>query len=306
MNHLVVGANGNIGSALFSRLKASGAAVWGTSKRSCVESQENIIAFNLLEPSFTWSFANHNFDVAYLCAGVCRMALCEDDPIGTSKINIDGMTNLAKYLAEKGTFIVFLSTNQVFSGESSHVLEEASYQPLNEYGRQKAVVEQYIREHCPRSAIVRLTKVVEPKMQLIQQWIEKLQQHEPLDAFHDMTLAPVALRQVLDVLVKVGEAKRPGCYQVSGAKDVSYFELAKYVAKRLGASEDLVRSVSALDKGIKKTFLPRFTTLSCSSTIALCEQKPPSFSEVVQECFEIDNGNSENSTENNNRKNKQT
>jgi dTDP-4-dehydrorhamnose reductase len=215
------------------------------------------------------------------------MALCEDDPIGTSKINIDAMMSAAKYFSDRGAFIVFLSTNQVFYGNQSFVPENAPYQPLNEYGRQKSVVEEQIRENCPRSAIVRLTKVVEPNMAMIKNWIERLRLGQPIEAFHDMMLAPVSLRQVLDVLTRVGEAKQNGCYQVSGSEDVSYADVANYLTTCLKTNTNLVHPVSALDKGIKKTFLPRFTTLSCSSTIALCGQKPPHFSEVVQECFDL-------------------
>jgi dTDP-4-dehydrorhamnose reductase len=285
-HHLIIGANGIIGSALFSRLQSQGAAVWGTSKRSDIN-QENIFAFNLLDDPATAPFATHPFDIVYLCAGVCRMALCEDDPITTSKINIDGMMSVARYFRDKGAFVVFLSTNQVFAGDQSFVPDDAPHQPLNEYGRQKAIVEQQIRTQCPRSAIVRLTKVVEPNMQMISNWMTRLKEHQPVEAFHDMMLAPVTLRQVLDVIVNVGQEKRSGCYQVSGAEDVSYFDVANYLATQLNRPATLVQSVSAVDKGIKKTFLPRFTTLSCSSTIALCGQKPPHFTEVVQESFEI-------------------
>ena len=285
--HLVLGANGIIGSALFSRLQSTGVSTWGTTRRSNATPQQNMLPFDLLDPPATWPFANHHFDVVYLCAGICRMSLCEDDPIGTSKINIDGMMTAAKQLSDQGAFIVFLSTNQVFAGSEAFVPENAPDQPLNEYGRQKSIVEQQIRAHCPRSAIVRLTKVVEPNMPMIKNWIERLQQHQPIEAFHDMMLAPVSLRQVLDVLIRVGEEKQNGCYQVSGAEDVSYLDVANYLATRLESKSTLVHPVSAIDKGIKKTFLPRFTTLSCSSTIAICGQKPPHFSEVVQECFDL-------------------
>ncbi len=284
--HLVIGANGGIGSALYSRLKASVETVWGTTQRDLNSEDPQLFYLNLLDSPADWRFPNASFDVVYLAAGICRMALCESDPAGTSKVNIDGMTRLARFLSESGAFVVFLSTNQVFSGNDAFVTENAPYRPLNEYGRQKAVVEEFIKQHCPRSAIVRLTKVVEPNMAMINQWVERLLNNKPIEAFNDMMLAPVSLSLVVDVLVQVGAQKKPGCYQISGAEDVSYLVLAQYLASCLNRSQSLVQSVSALDKGIKKTFLPRFTTLSCSSTIALCGLIPPHFSEVIKECFQ--------------------
>lgn len=286
-NQLVIGANGGIGSALYARLQADGAAVWGTSQREVAQQDARIFHLDLQDAASAWRFPVSSFDVAYLCAGICRMALCEEDPVGTSQVNITGMTALVRRLADMGAFVIFLSTNQVFSGDTSHVLENAPYSPLNEYGRQKAVVEEFIKQHCPHSAIVRLTKVVEPNMQIIQNWIERLLLHQPIDAFHDMMLAPVSRKQVVDVLTQLGQKKQSGCYQISGVDDVSYLDVAHYLAKCLNRPQSLVQSVSALDKGIKKNFLPRFTTLAGSSTIALCGQKQLHFSEVVQECFDI-------------------
>ena len=286
-NHLVIGKTGTIGSALFTRLESINASVYGTTHRSDHSPQTNIFHLNLLDPPTTWTFPKTKFDVVYLCAGKCRMNLCEDDPIGTYKINVDATLALARHFADQGALIVYLSTNQVFSGEESHVPEQSPYQPLNEYGRQKAKIEELIKSHCPQSAIVRLTKVVEPNMQLIQNWIDRILQNQHVDAFNDMMLAPVSLRQVINVLINIGEKKQSGCYHVSGAEDISYHDLAKHITERLDRPTSLVKSVSAIDAGIKKIFLPRFTTLDCSSTIDTCDERPPQFIEVLNECFDI-------------------
>jgi dTDP-4-dehydrorhamnose reductase len=285
-NHLVVGIQGIVGSALFAHLESKGVAVWGTTRRRGSE-KRNVFYLDLLDAPHQWEFPDVQFDTVYLCAGICRMALCEDDPDATSQVNIDGMMNLVRYLSQQGAFIIFLSTNQVFSGEKPFVSATANYQPLNEYGRQKAVVESMIQSVCSSWGIVRLTKVVEPNMLLIQNWIDRLIQRQTVDAFHDMMLAPVTLMQVIEVLTRLGQLKKSGCYHLSGAKDISYYDLAIYLAHCLKCPEQFVQSISAISKGIKKIFLPQFTTLDCSSTIDVLDHKPLLFSEVVQECFDL-------------------
>lgn len=286
-NYLVIGKTGTIGSALFTRLESLNASVHGTTHKNNHPSQTNIFYFNLLDLPINWTFPKIKFDVVYLCAGKCRMNLCEDDPIGTYKINVEATLALARHFADQGALIVYLSTNQVFSGDEAHVSEQSPYQPLNEYGRQKAKIEELIKTHCPKSAIVRLTKVIEPNMQLIQNWIDRILQNQHIDAFNDMMLAPVSLRQVINVLVSIGEKKLTGCFHVSGSDDISYHDLAKHITKRLDRPSSLVKSISAIDAGIKKIFLPRFTTLDCSSTIDTCGERPPQFIEVLNECFNI-------------------
>lgn len=286
-NHLVVGINGLIGSALFNRLQdLPHIHCFGTSQRKD-SLKKNVCYLNLLD---TVSWPHDKFDVVYLCAGICRMALCEEDPALTGKVNVEGMMALVRQLAQTGAFIVYLSTNQVFSGNTPFAKCDTPYQPLNEYGRQKAEVERLIKTECPHSAIVRLTKVMEPNMQMIKNWISMLSQNKPIEAFHDMVLAPVTLRQVIDVLVSIGNHKQPDIYQVSGDLDLTYYDLAKFIAESLRKPLALVQSVSALEKGIKKNFLPQFTTLDTSSTIAACDLKPPSIFEVLQENFNLTRG----------------
>jgi dTDP-4-dehydrorhamnose reductase len=285
LKHLVIGVNGTIGSALYSRLRSIGESVKGTTQRQQSVLGRDIVYLNLLDPS-SWR-VEQPVDVAYICAGVCRMALCEEDPVGTANINIDATLALARKLAANGTFLVYLSTNQVFSGESPYAKAEAEYGAQNEYGRQKARIEALLKANCPSLAIVRLTKVVEPQFPLIQNWIQQLTSQQPVRAFKDMMLAPVSLRQVVDIIIKIGEKKQSGIYHVSGAEDVSYYDLACYLADQLSCSRTLVQSADAREGGMQKSFLPKFTTLDCSSIIAAIGEKPPHYVEVIQECFGI-------------------
>lgn len=285
-NSLIVGANGNIGSALFRHHQQHELPVWGCDIKASEASPS--FALNLLNPPSSWLFPDVDFDVAYLCAGICRMALCEEDPTGTRQVNIDGMRALAQLLAKAGTFVIFFSTNQVFNGDKAHQAADAPHAPLNEYGRQKAEMETLIKEYCAKWAIVRLTKVVEPNMMLVKNWIDGLLQNQPVNAFTDMMLAPVSLRQVVETLTLIGQKQQNGIYQISGQFDISYHDLATYLASCLDRPPSLVQPTNSIAAGINKNFLPRFTSLDCSSTIALGAEKPPHYTDVVRECFNIE------------------
>lgn len=283
LQHLVVGMNGTIGSALYHRLQGLHASVVGTTQRTGMPAHDSVRYLNLSDPS-TFDLVGQ-YDVAYFCAGICRMAACESDPIGTAQINIDASLALAKYLAAQGTFIIYLSTNQVFSGEDAFVKADAKASPLNEYGRQKARIEALLREHIEQLAIVRLAKVVEPGFKLITDWISALNQNQPVRAFQDMILAPVTLRQVIDILIKIGNKMKSGTYQISGSEDISYYQLALILANWLKRPPELIQPVIASEAGIQKTFLPRFTTMDCSSIIADFNESPPRYDSVLRESF---------------------
>lgn len=287
INFLVVGISGTIGSALFSHLRSSGVSVYGSTYKKEMPELINVFYLDLSEDRAHWKLPDVHFDVIYLCAGVCRMARCEENPIHTSHVNITGMSHLVRHYADHGAFIIYLSTNQVFSGDHPYAATTSPYHPLNEYGRQKAKIEAFIQSYCHHFAILRLTKVIEKNMSLISQWIEQLKHNQPIDAFCDMTLSPISLRLVIETLSILGHKRQNGIYHLSGSHDISYYDLAIYVAKCLRCPPALVQAVSAMEKGIKKIFLPRFTTLDCSSTITLGSETPPHFSDVLHECFTL-------------------
>lgn len=289
MKQLIVGMDGTIGSALYQRLQTQADNIYGTTyRKTALESpNDHIIYLDLGQTAANWDFKGHSFDVAYLCAGVCRMNLCESDPKSTRSINVDGMEALIQRLTDAGTFIIYLSTNQVFSGREPYAKVDAPYEPVNEYGRQKAEVEIYIKSHSTQYAIVRLTKVVEPGMLLIQNWIDQIAKGTSFRAFADMPLAPISIRYVVDTLILIGQKMQTGIYHLSGTEDVSYHQLATYLSQCLERDPTLVQSTSALDAGIQKNFLPQFTSLDCSSTIALSGKTPPKLQEVLHECFGI-------------------
>jgi hypothetical protein len=80
----------------------------------------------------------------------------------------------------------------------------------------------------------------------------------PAQPIDDLILAPVALDEAVAALRRVGRARRPGVYQLTGPRDVSHYELAV----ELAGGPALVRRVCARAAGVPEGFLPRHATLA--------------------------------------------
>lgn len=240
MKHpLIIGA-GLVGGALAKHLP--NATVWSRSR-----------GFDLADEA-TWPDAT-GFDVVFFCAALARMNQCESDPAGTAHINVTQTIKLLEKLQQNGTHCVFLSTNQVFDGSKPFIEANAPTSPLNEYGRQKVVVEEWCNahDHC---AVLRLSKVIAPEMPLFDGWFAGWARGEAAEAFADMSLAPVWIDDVVAALVQMGQEKRVGIQQISGSEDVSYAE----VARRLAPQKDLVKAISYRDKGIPNIHSARYSS----------------------------------------------
>jgi dTDP-4-dehydrorhamnose reductase len=201
-------------------------------------------------------------------AAVARLAACAAGPVGSAYVNVHQTIALVDRLTARGIHVLFLSTNQVFDGETACVPADAPTCPASEYGRQKAAVEAALRERLAGGApvgIMRLSRVVSPGMTLLRQWRNALSQGRPITAFHDMMLAPVPVDLAAAAISTLLRDQASGLYQLTGPRDISYLEVGKHLAEQLGSSTALVRPASAFASGQPPGSTPRHTTLDSRS-----------------------------------------
>jgi dTDP-4-dehydrorhamnose reductase len=250
---LIIGANGTIGSALEKHLRKNKVAVQGTSRKGAPH-----LALNLENPD-AWPELPVA-DVTYLCAAITKLDECEQNPEATRIINVERLQKIAKKLLTRGSFVVFLSSNQVFDGGM----------PARD-AEQKAEFERWLLTSRKPAAILRLTKVISEPLPIIHTWKKALLAGQTIEAFDDLVMAPITLSNTITALEQIGQKKRAGIFQLSG-EDISYFQLAKRLAKSLNVSESLVSPISAQSKGILPQFLPQFGSLKKTPNLGLSDK----------------------------------
>lgn len=253
---LVVGADSTIGGALVRQLAASRRPALGTSRRA---EATHFLALDLGDLPAEWT--GPRVAVAYLCAGVTRLDACQLDPHGTSHINVAGNLALARQLVDQGAFVVFLSTSLVFDGTRAYRRTGERTCPFNEYGRQKAAVEQRLSELGDNVAALRLTKVLAADNALLAGWARSLSAGQPVRAFDDMVMAPLPVDCVAAALANLGQARLSGIWHLGGQRDMTYADAARLGAQLLGVASELVQAVPTCS--VLADPPPRHTTLDC-------------------------------------------
>jgi len=259
---LVVGADGLIGRKLVDYLKKKGESVLGTTRRPDTVSRSRVY-LDLTADIAPWQ-PPRRISIAYLCGAVTSLRSCQESPEQTALVNVHHTIALAKKLANNGTFVVFPSTNLVFDGSVPFQKAGARMCPKTEYGRQKAEAERQLLASGDSVAVVRLTKVLPPDMPLFADWVRKLRHDEVITPFSDMVMSPVLLDSVVAILYRVGKKRLAGIVQVSGEKDVTYEEVARHIALKMGANVTLVQSIKSCESGLSPEAVPRHTTLDTS------------------------------------------
>ena len=255
---LVVGGDGVIGGALRTALLAQGWRVVVTSRRPSID--PDIRRIDLASPPAQWEALGEH-DIAFLCAGITKLSACEDDPAGSSLVNVAHLSVLAERLAAGGCRLLYPSTNLVLGGGLPFMPSDAPYRPVSEYGRQKALAEQRLLRLGERAAILRMTKIVPPRPPLFRQWEEALRAGRTVQPLSDLVMSPIALDDLIDAMILVATQGGGGIYQVSGDRDMSYAEAAMLLADRLGCSRRLVQPKTMAELGVAAAAAMPHTTL---------------------------------------------
>jgi dTDP-4-dehydrorhamnose reductase len=236
---LVTGADGSIARALLEALRTPGNLVWSTTRRAESVGPRTLF-LDLADQPEQWTLPAEPVDVAFLCAAIASQERCGTEPELTRRINVEHTVALAEKLVAQRTFVVFLSTNLVFDGETPFATADDAYNPRSAYGMQKAQAEQRLLALGERVAIVRLGKVITPHMKLFDGWIHALRAQREIRPFDNLAMAPVSIQFAVDVLCRVAAERRPGIVHANAAHDITYAQAAHIIAARIGADERLI------------------------------------------------------------------
>lgn len=154
----------------------------------------------------------------------------------------------------------------MFSGESHDTSETSPLDPRTEYGRQKRLAERQLSLLGPQLSILRLTKVLCAETPLLRQWHAAWEKGQTIYPFSELLLAPVSLPYAVSALMQIGRARQNGTFHLSGARDLSYAELALLYARALGVSAQAIAARSS--QGVDLVYRPHHAALKMDATAA--------------------------------------
>ncbi len=262
---LLIGGDSEIGAATYQYLKAHGIPSAATTRRKERVGPDRPF-LDLAAPLDNWE-PPAGTTAAVVFVAIARIVACDADPLRSAYVNVAQTIALVDRLCERGISVLFLSTNQVFDGSEPNVAADAPHCPLTEYGRQKARTESALlsrMEEGASIAILRLAKVVSPDMPLLRSWIDDLAAGHAIRAFSDMTMAPAKTGTVAQAVAAITKDSARGIFQLTGPRDLSYFEIGRHLAKTLGSDRALVTECTAAAAGLPKGSARPYTTLASS------------------------------------------
>ena len=240
--YLIVGIDGLVGKSLYRSYQSSQISLVGTSRRG---GSTNSLYLDLSEDLTNWE-PPQKVQTVFLLAGITNVKECEDRYSNSYRVNVESIIKIAKHLIKtnREIHIVYISSCAVFDGAAPFQKQDQPYSPLHQYGKQKQTTEELLGELTENLCIVRLTRLLESILPMLNKWIQSFNAGEKVTAFCDMTVAILKLDFVISILQLVALRKTKGILQVSGTEDVTFVQIAMAIADVLNFDKSLVVPIS--------------------------------------------------------------
>ncbi len=160
MKILVTGSSGMLGTDLM-RVLSPHFQVLGISRHPSFSGRDTVIKLDLTEKEqLREELLKMQPDIVIHAAAFTKVDACEDPSHKDTAVeqNIEVVQNLIEICNETNSFLIFFSTDYVFSGKKTEpYAENDTIEPVNFYGQTKARAEEALKQKSKRYMIFRVT-----------------------------------------------------------------------------------------------------------------------------------------------------
>ena len=118
----------------------------------------NGIKFNLCKDNISLIIKKYNINKIVLLSAISDPDKCFKQKKISHLINIKYTKNLISKIKNKNVHLIFISTEFVYSGVKGNYSENSITNPINIYGKQKLIIENYIKKNIFSYSILRMAK----------------------------------------------------------------------------------------------------------------------------------------------------
>ncbi len=175
-------------------------------------------------------------EVVVHAAALTDVDKCEINKELAWKINVEGTRNVAEAVKTSGAFLVYVSTDYVFNGETGRYNEADRPDPINYYGFTKLKAEELVKdlvdEYCiARASVIYGSTPAAGKVNFALWVLNKLERNKQARIVTDQWNSPTLNTNMADMTLEVIERKLTGIFHLSGATRISRYDFAKQIAK---------------------------------------------------------------------------
>lgn len=246
MKIMIVGANGMLGTQIVTDLER-GYTELGSVPEQFKDAQ--VFKFDLPEFDITDKAQCKQYmrmytpDVVINCAAYTNVDGCEVNRDDAFKANAIGPRNLAIACDEINAKLVHISTDYVFEGTGNTPKREYEVpNPISAYGKTKLAGEDYVRQYCGRSFIIRTAWLYGYNgKNFVKTMMRLAQERGGATVVNDQRGNPTNAADLSHHILKVAASKEYGVYHCTGNGECSWYDFACEIVKLAGFTDAVMK-----------------------------------------------------------------
>ena len=182
-------------------------------------------------------------DLVVHSAGLASVDKCELFPALAHQANIEIAKNVAQAAAMHGAALVHVSTDHLFSGRQSLCTEAEQPEPVNHYGRTKALAETIVMQANPATLVGRTNFFGwgHATRQSFTDWlIYNLRADKELSLFDNVFFTPILADALALAAHELVERGASGVFNLVGDQRLSKYEFARILADHFSLPQHLL------------------------------------------------------------------
>ncbi|MDD5483712.1 MAG: dTDP-4-dehydrorhamnose reductase [Kiritimatiellae bacterium] len=174
-------------------------------------------------------------EIVVNCAAFTNVDQAEDAPETAMHINAEAVGNLGVWAKERNAYLIHISTDFVFDGESARpYLETDMPRPINVYGQSKLKGEELLRQSGCRCAIVRVQwSYGKHGVNFVAKLLERSRGGGALKVVNDQTGAPTWTLDMARAINSLLRERPEGIFHFANAGYATRYETAMFIARKM-------------------------------------------------------------------------
>lgn len=209
------------------------------------------IKFDIAKDDILKLIKKHNISKIILLSAISDPDICKKNKKLSHKINVLYTKKIIDRLINKNIYLIFLSSEFVFSGRQKNYNENSKTSPINLYGKQKIKIEKYIIKRLDNYSILRISKTYGDDLKtngLITEFINKIIFNKRLFyAATNQIFNPLFVKDLKKIIFYFLKEEVKGIFNVGGIKSYSRYKvyciILKFLSKKFILSDIKINKV---------------------------------------------------------------